>query len=415
MQELQAVLSIEPIEKRMEYLDNTLRMHITKCCGSLVHMVGDDQVELVHHTARKSVIYPINTLGSCLVFYPIYLSTHEITFFLRFIIKNRHVNEHAVQCDMTVLCLQYLTFDCFRMDMKKDQVSKHIHEGFLAFQDYAVSKWFHHLQTLIEKCGPFLSEDGGSEAQQNLLEALDEFKGLYQEGLVLKHTDAGRWKRDAADDCKAYESLPLFEHLRDLWAHVRMHQETPDLKERDKIGIPELLNAVERNRGAIEAIAADQKSHSELEVYYGRNHLKCPRLTCPYFYEGFETQQDREKHLRRHDRPFSCVVEDCNQKTFGFTSNTQLEKHTRNYHPEICDMSTSEFQFPALNQREVEETKFTCPICKKNFTRNISLKGHLDSHNGLKPFACPECGRAFARKNDMVRHQKIHARAHRGG
>ncbi|ROV92961.1 hypothetical protein VMCG_09018 [Cytospora schulzeri] len=347
-------------------------------------MVGADQVELVHHTARE------------------------------YIIRNQHVNEFAIQCDMTALCLQYLTFDCFHMDMDQDQVLKHILEGSLSFQEYAVSKWFHHLQTLIEKCGPFLSENAGSKAQQDLFEAFDEFTGLYQEGLSFKETDADRWKRDAADDCKAYQNLPLFEHLRDLWAFVRMHQQTHEIKERDKIGIPELLAAVERNRKAIEDLAADKTSLTQVEMYYGRNHFKCPRLTCPYFYEGFETPGHRDRHSRRHDRPFQCVVEDCDQRTFGFTSNTQLEKHMRNWHPETCDTSNFEFQFPALNQREIEETKFTCSICNKKFTRNINLKGHLDSHNGLKPFACPECGRAFTRRNDMVRHQKIHSKSHRG-
>lgn len=335
-------------------------------------------------------------------------------FFLRFIIKNEHVNEAAVQCDMAVLCLQYLTFDCFQVDLENTQVSNYIRDGFLSFQEYAVSKWFHHLQTLIEKCGPFLSGVGGREAQKDLFVALDEFTGIYQEGLSLKDTDEDKWRQEAAEDCKAYRTLPLFEHLRDVWAHIRMHQQVRDIKERDKIGIPELSTAVERNRGAIEAIAADKKSLPQLEAYYGHNHFKCPRLTCPYFYEGFETSVDRDKHSRRHDRPFQCVVDDCDQRTFGFTTNTQLEKHNRNYHPEICDATASDFQFASLNQREIEETRFTCHICKRHFTRNVNLKGHLDSHSGLKPFACPECGKAFTRKNDMVRHQKIHARSYRG-
>lgn len=55
MHELQAIISIEPTKKLMNYDHNTLKAHITECCGSLVHMVGDDQVELVHHTARESV------------------------------------------------------------------------------------------------------------------------------------------------------------------------------------------------------------------------------------------------------------------------------------------------------------------------------------------------------------------------
>ncbi|KUI66990.1 Early growth response protein 1 [Cytospora mali] len=385
MHELQAILSIEPMEKYMDYGEKKLRVHITECCGSLVQMVGNNRVELVHHTARE------------------------------FVVKNEHVNEYAVQCDMTVLCLQYLTFDCFNMELKELEVAKNIREGLLSFQDYSVSKWFHHLETLIEKCGPFLSEEVGRDAQHNLFEALDEFTMFYQEGLRLKDTYVEKLKRDAAEDCKVYESLPLFEHLRDIWAHVRMHQQTLDIKERDKIGIPELLEAVKRNRKAVEAIAAEKTDLSKLEVYYGRNHFKCTRLTCPYFYEGFEVQNDRDKHLKRHDRPFQCVIETCDQKCFGFTSNKELEKHMRTYHPETCDTNSPEFQFAALNQRRIEQTKFVCPICQKNFTRNVSVKGHLDSHNGLKSFACPECGKGFARKNDMVRHQKIHNKSHRGG
>ncbi|ROW00049.1 hypothetical protein VPNG_08321 [Cytospora leucostoma] len=51
--ELQAVLSIDGTEKRMDYEEKRLRVHITEYCGSLVQMVGDDRVELVHHTARE--------------------------------------------------------------------------------------------------------------------------------------------------------------------------------------------------------------------------------------------------------------------------------------------------------------------------------------------------------------------------
>lgn len=341
---------------------------------------------------------------------------------LRFIIKDpakdptstrdTHVNEYAVQCDMTVLCLHYLTFDCFGKDVEEEQVLKNIREGILSLQDYAVSKWFHHLGALIEKCGSLFSkkdEQGTCKAHDDLILALDDFTEMYQEGLHLRNTDAEKWKQAAAEDCKTYQALPIFEYLTDIWAHVCMHQQTSDMKQRDKIGIPELLAAVERNRKAMEAMAVSQRTQ-KLEEFYGRNHFKCRRLTCPYFYEGFEGSKDREKHLKRHDRPFHCVIETCDQRTFGFTSNTQLEKHMRTYHPETCDTTAPVFQFAALNQRIIEQTKFTCPVCKKNFTRKINLKSHLDSHNGLKPFACCECGKAFTRKNDMVRHQKIHSR-----
>lgn len=51
--ELQAVLSIDPQKDKMTYDDNRLQAHITECCGSLVQMVGEKRVELVHATAIK--------------------------------------------------------------------------------------------------------------------------------------------------------------------------------------------------------------------------------------------------------------------------------------------------------------------------------------------------------------------------
>ncbi|KUI57798.1 hypothetical protein VP1G_10978 [Cytospora mali] len=161
------------------------------------------------------------------------------------------------------------------MELEELQVSKNIREGLLSFQDYSVSKWFHHMETLIEKYEPPLSEEVGRDAQQNLFEALDEFTMFYQEGLRLEDIDAENWRRDAAEDCEAHEILPLFEHLRDIWAY------TLDIKDRDKIGIPELLEAVKRNRKAVEAVEAMEAVEAEkidlstLEVYYDRNYFKC--------------------------------------------------------------------------------------------------------------------------------------------
>lgn len=51
--ELQAVLSIDTSQKTMRYREKKLRRHITECYGSLVQMVGEKRVELVHHTARE--------------------------------------------------------------------------------------------------------------------------------------------------------------------------------------------------------------------------------------------------------------------------------------------------------------------------------------------------------------------------
>lgn len=77
----------------------------------------------------------------------------------------------------------------------------------------------------------------------------------------------------------------------------------------------------------------DKRSLARYQAFYGRNYFKCERLSCPYFHEGFENSKDRDKHTKRHERPFQCVIETCDQSTFGFASNKQLEKQYEKLSP----------------------------------------------------------------------------------
>lgn len=311
---------------------------------------------------------------------------------------------------MTVLCLRYLTFDCFGTKLLDTQLETDVNEGYLSFQDYAASRWFHHFQTMIEKCSDFLNKNAAGEIEKDVLRALDEF---FTDETQLDDAKDMKWLELARKDCHNFRDPDLKEYLIKLWAHVSKHQNNPeDAQERDKIGIPSLASAVERNRKFMERYGPSKMLSQQYQSFYGPNNFKCERLTCPYYHEGFETSKDRDKHTNRHDRPFQCVIETCDQSTFGFTTAKQLEKHTRSYHPETCDLTTLPAEFAPLNQPKIEGTKWVCDICGKYFTRKINLKGHVDSHNGNKPHECPQCGRGFARKNDMVRHQKTHSKYH---
>ncbi|KAF7321736.1 hypothetical protein MKEN_00695300 [Mycena kentingensis (nom. inval.)] len=52
--------------------------------------------------------------------------------------------------------------------------------------------------------------------------------------------------------------------------------------------------------------------------------------------------------------------------------------------------------------------KYECSYCQKAFTRPSSLKIHLNSHTGEKPFVCPVdgCGRSFSVLSNMRRHAR---------
>jgi hypothetical protein len=55
--------------------------------------------------------------------------------------------------------------------------------------------------------------------------------------------------------------------------------------------------------------------------------------------------------------------------------------------------------------------KYECHYCKKGFSRPSSLKIHLNSHTGEKPFVCPveSCGRSFSVLSNMRRHARMHS------
>ncbi|KAF8894072.1 hypothetical protein BD779DRAFT_1385819, partial [Infundibulicybe gibba] len=53
--------------------------------------------------------------------------------------------------------------------------------------------------------------------------------------------------------------------------------------------------------------------------------------------------------------------------------------------------------------------KYVCSYCGKGFNRPSSLKIHLNSHTGEKPFICPveSCGRSFSVLSNMRRHARV--------
>ncbi|OHX00973.1 putative zinc finger protein [Colletotrichum incanum] len=347
------------------------------------------------------------------------------------LVNTEHINAEFVQCDLAIICLQYLSLRCFAAeDYTEAERREHIPQGYFSFQDYAASQWYRHIASVITSCkGVFLPPPPpssiihhqhhylvsdpaiASEQRQRdyyineFTSALARFTSAYDKDLQsssVPHPEL------PLDDLAAYSSLPFYPSLHRLWNHICTHQKS-SVEDRNKVGIARLEDAIKLHRAAIETDFRPSSrtiGSDTMEQYYGPNLFKCQRLLCKFFHQGFDAKKDRDTHHSRHDRPYRCLLETCGFAPVGFSSNKDRERHVRNYHPELSDAPSAFLQM----SRRVETAKFKCKMCPKTFTRNINLKGHERSHFGERPYACSNCGKAFARLNDCRRHARIHAR-----
>jgi hypothetical protein len=305
--------------------------------------------------------------------------------------------------------MQYLTFPCFDVDNPDDVVQRRRFalDGSLAFQDYAIAKWFHHVNAWVLSGTKFLEEAPNRVALlDDILHAMREFMMRYRE------VD---WAEGLVDDCKTkcrvFEHLDLYEHVVQLTSHIYTFQQK-GFEAQHKISIGDLSEALNRNRQILEEFhkakpgpTAEEKT-AYSRFYNDKRRYKCTRITCRYFSEGFKDEKSRKRHVNIHERPYQCEIPDC-VGAEGFVNVKDLEKHTRTFHPDKSDLAEA---FISAIAPKRGNTNHACSICGTTFSRSYHRRDHELSHKGERPHECEECGKAFTRSNDLKRHKKIHDR-----
>jgi hypothetical protein len=265
--------------------------------------------------------------------------------------------------------------------------------GDLGFQDYAISAWFMHVKQLIEGKDDFLADQ---ELITRLTRIIDGFVQFYPDAFPPISSSHNSYQ-----DCSAFRYYPFYESLARVWSHI-ISAQRKDIVSRNNVSIALLGQTLVRNRQLLESMAMEEETG--LAMQYGLNIFRCPKILCFYFHEGFQSAVTRDNHVNSHERPHHCTVTNCSTGGMGFASKTALTQHMRSFHPGECDLNDS---FAPVNRRTVTGTQWECPDCHKSFTRNRILVEHQRTHTGEKPFKCAFCGRGFARKNDVKRHERM--------
>jgi Zinc finger, C2H2 type len=315
------------------------------------------------------------------------------------------VRTSLVECNLTSLCLQYLTFECFDQEINEEKLLDFASKGYFAFQDYAIANWSRHFCAMVEAGQHLLTADPDTmEAVEELKISLHDFGNNYEEDVFREEVAESSEKA-----CEAFQQSSFYPCLRSVLSHVYRHQER-GFDARNEVSLKVLSETLARNRTLLEDLTSSAngsfRRQKDLDSFYGDKRYKCPKLICFYFHEGFKDAKSRDLHINRHNRPFQCTFPDCSYTEFGYRSSKDLEKHMKSFHPTTSDQTVT---FAAVNTKPAR-TQWQCHMCDKRFTRGFHLRNHIRSHNAERPFACSECGKAFTRANDCKRHEKIHAR-----
>ncbi|KAI0898910.1 putative zinc finger protein [Annulohypoxylon nitens] len=404
--EIQAMKSVDPIHQSLDFDRQSFVKSPKELCGSLLETRSDGTIELIHLTAKF------------------------------FLIEEEKIDPAAEELKIAALCIDYLNLPAFIEPPTEDKVLN----GFYALMDYAVLNWLLHLEA-----GTATRNESHEELMQEVAASL----GSFIENHWISPSSNLALARRHSEKLEFFKSFPYYDKLEPTVASTKRQLRDFGKMKKEEFAL-DLFEAVGEVRKVLEGMASGA-NRDLIEEKYGFEFFKCPRFSCSLFTKGFTSFEERENHIKKHERPFRCSEENCVMNAYGFASASERDKHMGETHtpmtfqdeefpteqevqrsmtdrnpapepvqenvenvstaaiedPESGTASEAEPQYMPRHKRQ-RQTEFKCQHCSKVFKKRYNLKSHLNSHMSEKPHVCEICDQQFARSADHKRHLRTH-------
>ncbi|KAK5215941.1 hypothetical protein LTR47_009475 [Exophiala xenobiotica] len=369
--EVQCAVSVD-LENGVLSVKHQFQEDCKDLCASLVEIDSTQTVTLVHSTTRGYLI-------------------------------RKHIRESEVELSIATICVVYLSMPEFECDRPEEDVGKAIFRGVYSFADYAVCFWAFHLESAISK---FSNQD-----VCQLGDILESFE-LFLDNHWLEGTAAETVSMTLRNHLHALESHEFFDSICQAvaWAKSQLRSAVKKPSDDARLRLLSIMSQIRRVLESISESSSVMEDERELIIqHYGANHFKCDRMNCQSFNKGFNQREQRDQHVAKHERSFTCGSSGCPYEFIGFVTKKDLQKHTFDLHGIKADDDQVEFPDAERGGGIRRPSSFQCNLCPLIFTRANNLRSHLRLHSGERPFVCTVCGKAFARLNDRKRHEGLHS------
>ncbi|XP_073451022.1 uncharacterized protein [Aquarana catesbeiana] len=123
-----------------------------------------------------------------------------------------------------------------------------------------------------------------------------------------------------------------------------------------------------------------------------------------------EAKEEEEQTYTRGDQQSKVTIKE-EEASLDLSRGGRDVQDTSKGHPVLSPGSNAEnagIEKGNIHSRSNNEKLFSCPECGKCFTWKGDLLRHQRIHTGERPFSCSECGKCFTQKANLIVHKRFH-------